>query len=243
MTRPSPGEGDGTLIRVEDASRSYQMGAVEVKALKNVKLEVSRGEFIVILGPSGSGKTTLLNLIGGLDSVSSGKITVDGIDISALGEKGLTNYRRNHIGFVFQFFNLIPTLTARENVEFAAELVGKPKSVLEMLEVVGLKDRGDHYPSELSGGEQQRVAIARAMAKDPPILLCDEPTGELDFETGKHILGAMRMINETSRKTILLVTHNTAIGDIAHRVIRMRSGEIVDIRTNESPADPQELRW
>lgn len=243
MTRPSPGEGDGTLIRVEDASRSYQMGAVEVKALKNVKLEVSRGEFIVILGPSGSGKTTLLNLIGGLDSVSSGKITVDGIDISALGEKGLTNYRRNHIGFVFQFFNLIPTLTARENVEFAAELVGKPKSVLEMLEVVGLKDRGDHYPSELSGGEQQRVAIARAMVKDPPILLCDEPTGELDFETGKHILGAMRMINETSRKTILLVTHNTAIGDIAHRVIRMRSGEIVDIRTNESPADPQELRW
>lgn len=243
MTRPSPGEGDGTLIRVEDASRSYQMGAVEVKALKNVKLEVSRGEFIVILGPSGSGKTTLLNLIGGLDSVSSGKITVDGIDISALDEKGLTNYRRNHIGFVFQFFNLIPTLTARENVEFAAELVGKPKSVLEMLEVVGLSDRGDHYPSELSGGEQQRVAIARAMAKDPPILLCDEPTGELDFETGKHILGAMRMINETSRKTILLVTHNTAIGDIAHRVIRMRSGEIVDIRTNESPADPQELRW
>lgn len=243
MTRPSPGEGDGTLIRVEDASRSYQMGAVEVKALKNVKLEVSRGEFIVILGPSGSGKTTLLNLIGGLDSVSSGKITVDGIDISALDEKGLTNYRRNHIGFVFQFFNLIPTLTARENVEFAAELVGKPKSVLEMLEVVGLKDRGDHYPSELSGGEQQRVAIARAMVKDPPILLCDEPTGELDFETGKHILGAMRMINETSRKTILLVTHNTAIGDIAHRVIRMRSGEIVDIRTNESPADPQELRW
>lgn len=243
MTRPSPGEADGTLIRVEDASRSYQMGAVEVKALKNVKLEVSRGEFIVILGPSGSGKTTLLNLIGGLDSVSSGKITVDGIDISALGEKGLTNYRRNHIGFVFQFFNLIPTLTARENVEFAAELVGKPKSVLEMLEVVGLKDRGDHYPSELSGGEQQRVAIARAMVKDPPILLCDEPTGELDFETGKHILSAMRMINETSRKTILLVTHNTAIGDIAHRVIRMRSGEIVDIRTNESPADPQELRW
>ncbi|MEE8373447.1 MAG: ABC transporter ATP-binding protein [Dehalococcoidia bacterium] len=243
MTRPSPGEGDGTLIRVEDASRSYQMGAVEVKALKNVKLEVSRGEFIVILGPSGSGKTTLLNLIGGLDSLSSGKITVDGIDIAALNEKGLTGYRRNHIGFVFQFFNLIPTLTARENVEFAAELVENPRSPLEMLEVVGLKDREDHYPSELSGGEQQRVAIARAMVKDPPILLCDEPTGELDFETGKHILSAMRMINETSRKTILLVTHNTAIGNIAHRVIRLRSGEIVEIRTNEFPADPQELRW
>jgi putative ABC transport system ATP-binding protein len=219
------------------------MGLVEVKALTGVTLDITRGEFIVILGPSGSGKTTLLNLVGGIDSPSSGKITVDGIEISALDEKGLTAYRRNHIGFVFQFFNLIPTLTARENVEFAAELVEEPRDPLEVLEVVGLKERADHYPSELSGGEQQRVAIARALAKDPPILLCDEPTGELDFETGKHILSAMRMINELNRKTILLVTHNTAIGNMAHRVTRLRSGEVVEDRRNESPIDPQDLRW
>jgi len=243
MSRPVSGEAGDFALRLEDVSRSYQMGLVEVKALTGITLDIMRAEFIVILGPSGSGKTTLLNLVGGIDSPSSGKITVDGIEISALDEKGLTDYRRNHIGFVFQFFNLIPTLTARENVEFAAELVKEPRDPLEVLEVVGLKERADHYPSELSGGEQQRVAIARALAKDPPILLCDEPTGELDFETGKHILGAMRMINELNRKTILLVTHNTAIANIAHRVTRLRSGEVVEDRRNESPIDPQDLRW
>ncbi len=243
MSRSVSGEAGGFALQLEDVSRSYQMGLVEVKALTGVTLDITRGEFIVILGPSGSGKTTLLNLVGGIDSPSSGKITVDGIEISALDEKGLTDYRRNHIGFVFQFFNLIPTLTARENVEFAAELVKEPRDPLEVLEVVGLKERADHYPSELSGGEQQRVAIARALAKDPPILLCDEPTGELDFETGKHILGAMRMINELNRKTILLVTHNTAIANMAHRVTRLRSGEVVEDRRNESPIDPQDLRW
>jgi len=243
MSKPASGEKDNFLLQLEDVSRSYQMGQVEVKALTGVSLNIVRGEFMVILGPSGSGKTTLLNLIGGIDSPSSGKITVDGIEITALDEKGLTGYRRNHIGFVFQFFNLIPTLTAKENVEFAAELVEKPRDVMEVLELVGLKERADHYPSELSGGEQQRVAIARAMVKDPPILLCDEPTGELDFETGKHILSAMRRINEVDHKTVLLVTHNTAIGEIAYRVIRLRSGEIVEVRQNPSPADPQELRW
>lgn len=243
MAKPESGEKDNFLLQLEDVSRSYQMGQVEVKALTGVSLNIVRGEFMVILGPSGSGKTTLLNLIGGIDSPSSGKITVDGIEITALDEKGLTGYRRNHIGFVFQFFNLIPTLTAKENVEFAAELVEKPRDVMEVLELVGLKERADHYPSELSGGEQQRVAIARAMVKDPPILLCDEPTGELDFETGKHILTAMRRINEVDHKTVLLVTHNTAIGEIAYRVIRLRSGEIVEVRQNPSPTDPQELRW
>ena len=243
MAKPASGEKDNFLLQLEDVSRSYQMGQVEVKALTGVSLNIVRGEFMVILGPSGSGKTTLLNLIGGIDSPSSGKITVDGIEITALDEKGLTDYRRHHIGFVFQFFNLIPTLTAKENVEFAAELVEKPRDVMEVLELVGLKERADHYPSELSGGEQQRVAIARAMVKDPPILLCDEPTGELDFETGKHILTAMRRINEVDHKTVLLVTHNTAIGEIAYRVIRLRSGEIVEVRQNPSPADPQELRW
>jgi len=243
MSKPASGEKDIFLLQLEDVSRSYQMGQVEVKALTGVTLNIVRGEFMVILGPSGSGKTTLLNLIGGIDSPTSGKIIVDGIEITALGDKGLTDYRRNHIGFVFQFFNLIPTLTAKENVEFAAELVEKPRDVMEVLELVGLKERADHYPSELSGGEQQRVAIARAMVKDPPILLCDEPTGELDFETGKHILSSMRRINEVDHKTVLLVTHNTAIGEIAYRVIRLRSGEIVEVRQNPSPADPQELRW
>ena len=243
MAKPASGEKDNFLLQLEDVSRSYQMGQVEVKALTGVSLNIVRGEFMVILGPSGSGKTTLLNLIGGIDSPTSGKITVDGVEITALDEKGLTDYRRDHIGFVFQFFNLIPTLTAKENVEFAAELVKQSRDVMEVLELVGLKERADHYPSELSGGEQQRVAIARALVKDPPILLCDEPTGELDFETGKHILTAMRRINEVDHKTVLLVTHNTAIGEIAYRVIRLRSGEIVEVRQNPSPADPQELRW
>lgn len=243
MSGPTLGEAGDIVLKLEDVSRSYQMGQVEVRALTGVSLDITRGEFIVILGPSGSGKTTLLNLVGGIDSPTSGKITVDGIELSALDDKGLTEYRRNHIGFVFQFFNLIPTLTARENVEFAAELVEEPRDPLEVLKVVGLKERADHYPSELSGGEQQRVAMARALVKDPPILLCDEPTGELDFETGKHILSAMKMINEVNCKTVLLVTHNTAIGDIAHRVIRLRSGEITEDRRNTAPIDPQELRW
>jgi putative ABC transport system ATP-binding protein len=243
MSGPTLGEAGDIILKLEDVSRSYQMGQVEVRALTGVSLDITRGEFIVILGPSGSGKTTLLNLVGGIDSPTSGKITVDGIELSALDDKGLTEHRRNHIGFVFQFFNLIPTLTARENVEFAAELVEEPRDPLEVLEVVGLKERADHYPSELSGGEQQRVAIARALVKDPPILLCDELTGELDFETGKHILSAMKMINEVNCKTVLLVTHNTAIGDIAHRVIRLRSGEITEDRRNTAPIDPQELRW
>jgi putative ABC transport system ATP-binding protein len=231
------------IMQLDKVSRLYQMGLVEVKALTEVSLDITKGEFVVILGPSGSGKTTLLNLIGGIDTPSSGKITVDGIELNTLNDKSLTDYRRTRVGFIFQFFNLIPTLTARENVEFAAELVQTPRNPAEVLEMVELKERADHYPSELSGGEQQRVAIARALVKDPEILLCDEPTGELDFETGKHILSAMRTINESNHKTVLLVTHNTAIGDIAHRVLRMRSGEIIEDRYNEFPIDPQELRW
>ncbi|MBN2099765.1 MAG: ABC transporter ATP-binding protein [Dehalococcoidia bacterium] len=232
-----------TVIRLEKVSRSYRMGVVEVRALREVTADVPRGEFIVILGPSGSGKTTLLNLIGGMDSPTAGSIAVNGIEVTSLKEKGLTEFRRDHIGFVFQFFNLIPTLTASENIEFAAELVSAPRDVKDVLDMVGLKERAGHYPSELSGGEQQRVAIARALVKDPPILLCDEPTGELDFETGKQILSALRKINEASRKTVLLVTHNAAIGSIADRVVRLRSGEIVEDRRNTEPVDPGSLRW
>jgi putative ABC transport system ATP-binding protein len=235
--------GSEIIVRLENVSRTYQMGQSEVKALRNVTLDIALGEFIVLLGPSGSGKTTLLNIIGGIDSPSSGSIRVNGIDISALEDKDLTEYRRNQIGFVFQSFNLIPTLTAEENVEFAAELVKAPRNVLEALELVGLKERTDHYPSELSGGEQQRVAIARALVKNPPILLCDEPTGELDCETGKLVLSALRMINKMDRKTVLIVTHNATIGDIADRVIQLRNGEIFEIKTNPSPTDPFELRW
>ena len=239
----TPNLGSEIIVRLENVSRTYRMGQSEVKALKNVTLDIALGEFIVILGPSGSGKTTLLNIIGGIDSPSSGRVVVNGIDLSALDDKGLTKYRRNEIGFVFQSFNLITTLTARENVEFAADLVKAPKNALEVLEIVGLKERTDHYPSELSGGEQQRVAIARAMVKNPPILLCDEPTGELDCETGKLVLSALRMINKMERKTVLIVTHNATIGDIADRVIHLRSSEIFEIKTNLSPTDPFELRW
>lgn len=243
MFKPASSEARKFILQMRGVSRFYRMGRVRVRALSGVTLDVARGEFIVILGPSGSGKTTLLNLIGGLDSPTSGKIKVGGLTITALDDKGLTHYRRNRIGFVFQFFNLIPTLTVKENVEFAAALVTNPIDPMKMLRVVGLKRRANHFPSELSGGEQQRVAIARALVKDPPILLCDELTGELDFETGKRILAVMRRINEVRRKTVLLVTHNTAIGDIADRVIRLRSGEIVEDRRNPSPIDPQELRW
>ena len=243
MAEPASRKTGKPMVELRNVSRRYHMGHVRVKALSQVTVDIARGEFVVILGPSGSGKTTLLNLIGGLDSPTSGTIRVGGVPITALDEGGLTHYRRERIGFVFQFFNLVPTLTAGENVEFAADLVTHPRNTLRMLQVVGLRRRANHYPSELSGGEQQRVAIARALVKDPPILLCDEPTGELDFETGKRILAVLRRINRMRHKTVLLVTHNSAIADIADRVIRLRSGEIVEDRRNPSPVDPLELTW
>ncbi len=243
MAEPASRKTGKHMVELRNVSRWYHMGHVRVKALSRVTVDIARGEFVVILGPSGSGKTTLLNLIGGLDSPTSGTIRVGGVPITALDEGGLTHYRRERIGFVFQFFNLVPTLTAGENVEFAADLVAHPRDTLRMLRVVGLRRRANHYPSELSGGEQQRVAIARALVKDPPILLCDEPTGELDFETGKRILAVLRRINRMRHKTVLLVTHNSAIADMADRVIRLRSGEIVEDRRNPSPVDPLELTW
>jgi putative ABC transport system ATP-binding protein len=235
--------GSNPQIDISSVSKSYSMGATTVGALKDVNLQMERGEFVVVLGPSGSGKTTLLNLIGGIDTVTSGSVKIDGTDITNLNERRLTDYRRNHFGYVFQFFNLIPTLTALENVEFAAELVTHPEDSLEMLSIVGLRERASHFPSELSGGEQQRVAIARALVKDPPILLCDEPTGELDYETGKNILSTIRNLSREKGKTVLLVTHNSAIGDIADRVIKLRSGIITEDKRNPKPVDPQQLRW
>jgi putative ABC transport system ATP-binding protein len=230
-------------IRLEHASKVYQMGQVQINALTDVTFDVFAGEFIVFLGPSGSGKTTLLNLIGGLDSPSSGRIVVNGIEIDKLNASQLTSFRRTQVGFIFQFFNLIPTLTAKENVELAAELVKHRNSPEEILKEVGLEERTSHFPSELSGGENQRVAIARALATDPPLILCDEPTGSLDFETGKRIFKLLRQLNETKLKTVVVVTHNSSIGEIAHRVVRLRDGRVTEIVRNEHPLDPEELRW
>jgi putative ABC transport system ATP-binding protein len=233
------------LIVFKKVSKIYPMGEVEVNALKDVDLVIKEGELIVILGPSGSGKTTLLNLIGGMDKVTEGKLTVNGHDISDLDTKGLTGYRRTQIGFIFQFFNLISTLTALENVEFALELVtgDTRRKAMQALEAVGLAGRADHFPSQLSGGEQQRVAIARAICKKPPILLCDEPTGELDFETGKNVLRLMQDINRESRQTVIVVTHNSAIAEMADRTVRLHSGEVDKVVVVENPKDAGELVW
>ncbi len=230
-------------VKLENVTKLYQMGQVLVTALEDVSLTIYPGEFIVILGPSGSGKTTMLNLIGGLDYPTSGLIEVNGINVSKLKEKELTNYRRTQVGFIFQFFNLIPTLTARENVEFAGELIRQRSSSKDLLREVGLDERIDHFPSQLSGGENQRVAIARSLATDPGLLLCDEPTGSLDFETGKRIFKLLRDLNKTRQKTLIVVTHNSPVGEIADRVIRMRDGKISRVTTNDHPLDPEALEW
>lgn len=234
---------DKHIIVLEDVTKTYQMGDVQVHALRGADLIVQRGDFVVILGPSGSGKTTLLNLIGGIDGPTSGNMIVDGVKLANLNEKDLTQYRRTKIGFVFQFFNLIPTLTAKENIELAAELVENPRNSLEVLKQVGLDTKADRFPSELSGGEQQRVSIARALVKNPPILLCDEPTGELDNETGKRILSVLRRINKDEDKTIVFVTHNSAIAQMADKIIRLKDGEIHRIEHNDNPVDPETVEW
>ena len=240
-----PKDNGRDLIVFSGVCKTYPMGELEARALRDVDLTIKEGEFIVILGPSGSGKTTLLNLIGGMDTISCGTLNVNGQDISNLDAKGLTDYRRTQIGFIFQFFNLIPTLTALENVEFALELVEKETRDRSMraLEMVGLADRADHFPSQLSGGEQQRVAIARAICKSPPILLCDEPTGELDFETGKNVLKVMQRINREEKQTIILVTHNSAIAEMSDRTVRLHSGEVAEVMKVDSPKDADELVW
>ena len=231
------------VVVLNNVSRSYITGAITVKALNDVSLEIMPGELIVFLGPSGSGKTTLLNLIGGLDQPTLGEIIVDGITLTDLSTDKLTGFRRNHIGFVFQFFNLIPTLTAKENVELASELVGDRHAAEEILREVGLGERINHFPSALSGGENQRVAIARALATDAPLILCDEPTGSLDFETGKHIFSLLLEMNEKRGKTIIIVTHNAPVGKIGHRIIRLRDGSVTDIINNSERLDPEELKW
>jgi putative ABC transport system ATP-binding protein len=230
-------------IKLEGVSRIYTMGEIDVVALNDVSFEIPPGEFLVLLGPSGSGKTTLLNLIGGLDTPSFGRIGVNGFEVSRMNRSQLTQYRRTQVGFIFQTFNLIPTLTAKENVEFAADLVKNHPSVEKLMESVGLGHRLNHFPSELSGGENQRVAIARALATDPSIMLCDEPTGSLDFETGKRIFKLLRELNKTQQKTVVVVTHNAPVGEIADRVLKLRDGRIAETITNEHPLDPDKLEW
>ena len=243
MTSSENTPAETALYTAEQLTKSYQMGEVTVHALRGVDLQIREGEFMVMLGPSGSGKSTLLNLIGGMDTPSSGHIKLRDTDIADFGERRLTAYRREHVGFVFQFFNLIPTLTARENVEIAAEVCSNPLPVDQMLEMVGLPDRGDHFPSQLSGGEQQRVAIARAVCKNPEVILGDEPTGALDYETGKLVLDVLKHVHRQSGKTVIVVTHNVAIAGMADRVVRLRSGKIQEIQVNTSPVEPKDLKW
>ncbi|HPP54377.1 MAG TPA: ABC transporter ATP-binding protein [Thermoguttaceae bacterium] len=234
---------DRVLLRMEHVHRTFQMGQVPVHAVRDANLEVYEGEFLVMAGPSGSGKSTLLNLLGGLDRPTQGRIWFRQQELSALSPAELTRYRRENVGFVFQFYNLVPNLTARENVLLAAELSTRPMDPLEALRLVELEDRQDHFPSQLSGGEQQRAAIARALAKNPDLLLCDEPTGALDDVTGKRVLRLLVDLKNQLGKTIVLITHNTAIAQIADRVIRLRSGQVVETRRNPSPLPPEEITW
>jgi len=231
------------LMQLNNVSRTYMMGEVKVQALSPVDLEIYQGELMVILGPSGSGKSTMLNILGGMDTPDSGQAVFKGLDLAEADDNMLTEYRRREVGFVFQFYNLIPDLTARENVEMAANLVENPLSAERVLEQFGLGDRMDHFPSQMSGGEQQRVSIARALVKNPQLLLCDEPTGALDFETGKNVLSLLEKVNREWNTTVVIVTHNTPLADMAHRVIKMRSGKIIDITKNQLPLSPELIEW
>lgn len=234
---------DDALVELEGVDKIFRLGEVEVAALREVTLTLPGGEFIVFVGPSGSGKTTLLNLIGGLDKPTRGRIVVAGHDLGRMREGALTAYRRDLIGFVFQFFNLVPTLTARENVELVAELASDPLEANQVLEEVGLADRVDHFPAALSGGEQQRVAIARSLVKRPALILADEPTGNLDYLTAIKVLEVMREISRAVARGVILVTHNTEITRMADRVVRLNSGRVAEVTENPSPAHPRDLRW
>jgi len=231
------------VLSAKNLSKTYQMGEVTVKALNDVTFDIYEGEFIVVLGPSGSGKSTMLNMIGGMDKASSGEIYYRKEPLHNATDKRLTWYRRNAIGFVFQFYNLIPNLNTLENVQLSTELSETPLDAKKVLEEVDLADRADHFPSQLSGGQQQRVAIARAIAKNPDILLCDEPTGALDFTTGLQVLKLLKKFNKTYQKTVIIITHNAGIGKIGDRVLYIKDGAIERIEINEKPLDPEEVGW
>ena len=232
-----------SFVEFRDVRKTYKMGSVEVHAVDGMTFDIEEGEFCVIVGPSGAGKTTVLNMLGGMDSVTSGTITLDGRLVSDFSERELTLYRRHDVGFVFQFYNLVQNLTALENVELASQICTDPLDPAQVLSEVGLASRMDNFPAQLSGGEQQRVAIARALAKNPKLLLCDEPTGALDYETGKSILHLLQDTSRTSGRTVVLITHNSAFTAIADRVIRIREGRAASVETNPRPASAETLEW
>jgi putative ABC transport system ATP-binding protein len=232
-----------TIFTASALTKTYRSGTVQVHALRGVDLEVERGEVVVLLGPSGSGKSTLLNIMGGLDHATSGRLLFRDTDLTALDDRGLTRYRRNHVGFVFQFYNLIPSLTAYENVALVTEIADHPMRSDEALALVGLEERKDHFPAQLSGGEQQRVAIARAIAKRPEVLLCDEPTGALDSRTGIRVIEALLDVNEQLGTTTLIITHNASIRDVADRVLFFADGQITREHHNERRRQAAELSW
>jgi putative ABC transport system ATP-binding protein len=232
-----------SYIEFKDVDKKYQMGEVEILALNDASFEIEKGELVCILGPSGAGKTTCLNILGGMDSATLGKITVDEVRIDKLNEKELIKYRRNDIGFVFQFYNLIQNLTALENVELAVQLCKDHLDPKTILTKVGLKDRLYNFPSQLSGGEQQRVAIARAIAKNPKLLLCDEPTGALDYKTGKQILKLLEKVCREDDMTVIIITHNSVISEIADRVIRFNSGKVQSVTMNKNPKSVDDIEW
>ncbi|UCH17564.1 MAG: ABC transporter ATP-binding protein [Burkholderiales bacterium] len=231
------------IFTARGLTKTYHTGEVDVQALRSVDLDIHRGEFIVLLGPSGSGKSTLLNILGGLDVPTSGEVRFGDHRLTGASEDELTEYRREHVGFVFQFYNLIPSLTVRENVALVTDIVRDPMSIDEAIDRVGLTPRRDHFPAQLSGGEQQRVAIARAIVKKPEVLLCDEPTGALDYTTGKLVLEVIERINRDLGTTAVVITHNAAIAGMADRVIHLGDGRIVSIETNEHKISPAELSW
>ena len=233
----------GYILESKNLKKDFATGDRKVVALDDVNINIEEGELTIILGPSGAGKSTLLNMIGGMDSISSGSLFVDGKDISKYNRHELTQYRRDKIGFVFQFYNLMPNLTALENVELATELNKNALDPKTVLEQVGLKDRTDNFPSQLSGGEQQRVSIARAIAKNPKIILCDEPTGALDYQTGKDILSLLSRLSREDKKTVIIVTHNSALSKMADHLIRIKNGKVILDEKNESPMDIKDIEW
>ena len=232
-----------SFITFNNVKKTYKVGDVEINASDGVDFEVNKGEFVVIVGPSGAGKTTILNLLGGMDKATSGQILVDGQDVAKYSERHLTQYRRDDIGFVFQFYNLVQNLTALENVELATQISKNPLDVRMVLERVGLNKRLDNFPAQLSGGEQQRVAIARAIAKNPKLLLCDEPTGALDYQTGKAILGLLREMCDKYTMTVIVITHNSALAPMADRIIHLKNGQVASMNINEHPKSIAEIEW